>query len=177
MKAISVFENGFRLYADSSVHRSIQPVFLPDVDGGWSVAVCPCVRLSRLGMHIAEKFAPRYYDSVSAAAVFMPTDSIADPLHAGERYYAMDSAFAPGEWQPCNDRLTTYRIDFDSRTIAFTADSVAADKTIAALSSFMTFKMGDILIFPDDRICAPIAEGSRIKVEINGNQCLDIKVK
>lgn len=174
MKALCILPDGFRLYADSSVHRNFQPVFLPDCEGGWTAAVCPYVRMSRLGMNISEKFAARYYDSVGGACLFMPSGGADNPLGLEERYFAMDSAFAAGNTVSPDSPAVIASSD---RQIVIDTAALGVDRTIAGLSRFMTFKTGDLLIFPAISIKTSITEGDRVTASINGSPCLDIKIK
>lgn len=177
MKALCICDNRFRLYADSSVHRNNQPVFLPDIEGGWSVCICPAIRISRLGMHISEKFAPRYFDSVSVAALFVPAGFSDSPVDMPERFFVMDSAFATGEWLKAESPEQVFIISTNGVNAEFSAAKLNVAKTIAELSSFMTFKMGDILIYADKPFLFGIKEGDRVSAAINGTDCIDIKIK
>ena len=177
MKAICVGGDDFRLYADSAIHRNNQPVFLPDIDGGWSVCICPAVRLSRLGMHISRKFAARYYDSIGAACIFLPAGCGAKPLALSERFFAMDSAFAVGQWTSAGQADASHVIESGKFSITFSTEKLHVDATIASLSEFMTFKMGDLLLFVDQSLSYDITEGDDISVLFDSMPCIDMKIK
>lgn len=174
MKALSIFPEKFRLYADSSAHRNFHPVFLPDTDGGWTAVVCPYVRISRLGMNISEKFAGRYYDSVGAACIFVPTTHRDDMAQLDERYFAMDSAFTAGD---CIAPSTSVTLSAFGQEIPVDLAALGIDSTIAGLSRYMTFRMGDILMFPACSLSAPVVEGDHLTASISGLLSIDIKIK
>lgn len=88
------------LYADSAVGRDVQPLFIPEVEGPWSVTLMPAFRVGRLGKSVPEKFAARYIDGVSVVALMHPT---AIPPRAGAVpgwLSVMDSAVTTGHWLP-----------------------------------------------------------------------------
>lgn len=175
MKALALYNGSFRLYADSAAHRDRHPLFLPDNDSGWMVCICPCIRLSRLGMNIARQFAHRYYDSIGVAALLLPKRNNLDFASLDERYFAMDQAFTVGDLFPADTQITAEAF---GQTIRFDATALCADEAIASLSKFMTFKTGDMLFFADfASICSTIAEGDEIVASINTQKCIDVKIK
>lgn len=174
MKALSIFPDKFRLYADSSAHRNFHPAFLPDCDGGWTALVCPYVRISRLGMNISEKFAGRYYDSVGVACIFVPTAHKDEIASLEERYFAMDSAFTAGE---CVAPAPVITISAFDQELTVDLPSLGIDSTIAGLSRYMTFRMGDMLMFPASSLSAPVVEGDHLTAFISGLLSIDIKIK
>lgn len=174
MKALSIFPDKFRLYADSSAHRNYHPAFLPDTDGGWTALVCPYVRISRLGMNISQKFASRYYDSVGGACIFVPTTHKDDIASLDERYFAMDSAFTAGECIAPTPEIT---LSAFGRELPVDLTALGIDSTISGLSRYMTFRMGDILMFPTCSLSVPVIEGDHLTASISGLLCIDIKIK
>lgn len=94
------------LYADSAVGRDVQPLFIPEVEGPWSVTLMPAFRVGRLGKSVPEKFAARYIDGVSVVALMHPT---AIPPRAGAVpgwLSVMDSAVTTGHWLPFDATAT-----------------------------------------------------------------------
>ncbi len=174
MKALCILPEGFRLYADSSAHRNNHPVFLPDTEGGWTAIVCPYARISRLGMNISEKFASRYYDSVGGACLFVPTRHADNLSAADECFFAMDSAFTAGE---TTDPLKPSTLSAMGAQLKIDTAELGIDSVIARLSRHMTFRMGDLLIFAKHGIHSAITEGDRVTASLDGNPCIDIKIK
>lgn len=177
MKALAIFDNSFRLYADSSAHRTNRPLFLPETDGGLTAIVCPAVKISRLGMHISEKFARRYFDSLTLAAMMVPTASADSPEIIDERYYAMDSAFMTGQWHEIDDFDRQHIASAGDRELEFSATGLDIDKKLSELSRFMTLKMGDCLIFASKNIKIPLNIDGRVCVSLDNKPCIDLKIK
>lgn len=178
MKAICLTGGRMRHYADSAFHRNRHPLFVADTAVGWSIAICPAIKISRLGTHIAAKFASRYYDSLVPVCLFMPTDDITDIAAAPESRFVMDSALCVGDpvAVAAPDAPHCLTDNADSRLI-FTAADLAADLAVSRLSQIATLKMGDLIIFADRSICRPLAVGSRLRVSLDGLDSIDIAVR
>lgn len=178
MKTVAIFDHGFRLYADSAAHRTNQPVFLPGNPDDWTALICPAVKISRLGTHISPKFAQRYYDSVAAACLFVPSDKTEDPYRLDERYFAMDSAFATGLWTPIENHAAQMALSCGNESSNFTLDSLGVDTAISEMSQFMTLKMGDIFLFAAQPLGIKLKAEYRLLADIDGHTPgIDIKIK
>ena len=177
MKAICDFGGRLRHYADSSAHRNRYPFFIPDTSAEWSVKICPAVKINRLGTHISEKFAPRYYDAVSAVALFMPSVSAADFANADERYFLCDSAYCCGELAAVGEADKDHVIQVGDKELTFSLASLSVDKKISELSKFVTLKIGDLLIFAEHSVDVNINEGGLLSVSLDGEEVIDVKIK
>lgn len=177
MKTICDFGERLRHYADSSAHRNRYPFFIPDTSTSWSVKVCPALKISRLGTHISQKFATRYYDTVSAVALFMPTELSRNFADADERYFVCDSAYCPGDSVPVGTSETDHVISVGDKAMIFSAETLGANKKVSDLSKFATLKMGDLIIFADHALDLNISEGSQLTVSLDGNESVDVKIK
>lgn len=200
MKIISIFDNGaasprMSAGADSAVLRTGDPLFVPDHLGPWSGALCPALRICRLGLNVPERAARSYYDAITAVHVLIPAPG--NPL--GPELVAMtDRAFAPGTWLPLDPATpATSRIDLaveskgpgdaepESASVSFSLASLGADRAIASLSRLATVKMGDILLFrhislPSGPALCPDGDGGfhgLIAASIGGQRCLNLKTR
>ena len=134
-----------RIFADSAVSHGNVPLFLPDHYGvELSAVVMPAIRIDRLGINIAERFAPRYYSHITAAIHLRPSDD----LDASTDYFrAIDHALSIGDWleMPQQRRCRIESGHGDAFVADF--DVLAADAAVAALSQGTTLKMGDVIVF------------------------------
>lgn len=177
---------GVRIGADSSLQREGDPLFLPDHLGKWQAAVCPAVRICRLGTNIPLKAAQTYYDSLTLVSMLLP-EGVQEPLP--DIYGLMDRAFIPGKWIPYGP---------DRRMLSFEASlSVASrgsepeqcsnmilpggvpgiETAISAISRYATLKMGDIIVLTDHRIAYSPRIDSEVTGLINGEPCLGFRIK
>ena len=177
MKTICDFGERLRHYADSSAHRNRYPFFIPDTSMEWSVKVCPAIKISRLGTHISRKFASRYYDTVSAVALFLPTKLSAEFADADERYFVCDSGYCPGESTPIGTPDTEHVISVEDKVLTFSMATLGADEKVSELSKFTTLKMGDLIIFANHALDLGISEGSQLTVSLDGKESVDVKIK
>lgn len=76
------FNPDWMLLPDSAMIRSGKPVFLPDDDEPFVMLPSLCIRIDKLGKHISEKFASRYFNEVAPAVQFMPLRAL-EMLNAG----------------------------------------------------------------------------------------------
>ncbi len=156
---------------DSAILAPGKPLFIPDIPGPWQLKFYVAFHVSRLGKSIAERFGPRYYDTVTIAA---------RPISYGyppQLATGMDGGWIMGEWIPYKpSQPLTLKIG-DNEPITVNHDQLKLDLAIERLSSIMTFKMGDIIapvILP--LTTTPIAE-NRINATINGKETLNFKIK
>ncbi len=177
MKAICEFGGKIRHYADSAAHRNRYPFFIPDSSREWTARVCPAIKISRLGTHISRKFASRYYDSVAAVVMFVPSDVAADIVKADERYFVCDSAYCIGDSVAVGVQETVHNISAGGNELIFTAESLKADEVVSQLSEYATLKMGDLIIFGDKCFNLSIKEGDTLTVRLDGEDSVEVKIK
>lgn len=177
MKAICDFGERMRHFADSSAHRNRYPFFIPDTSVEWCAKICPAIKISRLGTHIARKFASRYYDSIAPAVIFMPSDAADDFANADERHFVCDSAYCLGDSVAIGAQDTEHIISTGDRQLIFTAQTLNVDEIVSKLSEFATLKMGDIVIFGDSGFNININEGEQLTVKLDDADSIDVKIK
>lgn len=177
MKVICDYGGKLRHYADSSAHRNRYPYFLPDTSGRRAVRLSPAIKISRLGTHIAEKFASRYYDSFVVAAMFFPEEVAGRAEAADESIYISDSAYCVGDPVAVDAPDVEHTIALSDRRLVFSASSLTVDKRVSEMSKYATLKMGDLIIFADVSLDAIVAEGDMIDVKLDGTSVIELKIK
>lgn len=167
-----------RLYADSSVLREHHPFFVPGHSGGWSVRVCPAVRIDRLGMHISRRFARRYYSEIGLVGQLVPREYAESPFDMPSEFYAMDSSLAMGRFLAVPDADVVMTVTGEAGIrVAFSPASLAVDETIERLSDFMTFKTGDLLVFADNAIVSDIDIDCTVQATLCGEESFVLRAK
>lgn len=163
------------LIADSSLTPPGRPVFLPDFGAGWAAEIFLAVRISRLGKNMAMKFAPRYFDSLTAA---MRLVSLApDPaMPAGVNDF-FDSALTLGAWLPADAVGEPAEFSINGREVTVGSLTDLVSEAIVAVGRYCTLKTGDIIL--PLRFAPPIAVavGTEIKVSLAGSSLIDLKIK
>lgn len=143
--------HSIELYPDSAPVASNRPVFLPEwgVNVGFKAVLCPAYRIGRLGKSIGERFASRYRDAVALAARLYPSNSPVVPeIARPDVVKAWEGSVVLGKWQPITEDgqfIIAPEADPTLR-LGVTPEGIDIDGMIAAVSSIMTLKMGDIII-------------------------------
>lgn len=178
MKAIYCQGDAIRHFADSSMQRNNQPWFMPADGREWAAAVMPAVRITRLGMHIAPKFAGRYYDAICAVCIFVPAVEAANIGAAGELIFLRDNALCVGEGIAMADAPLPFVIAVNGVEIQASIDTATIDRAISSVSDICTLKTGDIII-PScgDAIVTPLAEGGELTVTTNGHPSINLRIR
>ena len=175
------------LGADSAMLRENEPLFAPDDLDRFHSHIMPAVRISRLGCGISERHAAAYCDSLSAFHVLTPCDNSThvDGIPLG----AADRTFAPGHWQAFDlrsEKAIVLRASSapigtapTSRALVdFPPQPRAVSAIISWLSSAITFKTGDIILFADYSInLGKPALNTEINADIDGIATLNFRIK
>jgi 2-keto-4-pentenoate hydratase/2-oxohepta-3-ene-1,7-dioic acid hydratase in catechol pathway len=161
------------LIADSAIIRENRPVFMPDFAESWQSKVMPAIRICRLGLNIAPKFANRYYDAFTLVHQLIP--NISDNAESATMV-SFDGALAIGEWVELpTDGKINIEINGQSLTIE-EFDRLCAD-TIHAISQYMTMKNGDLILFGQQSIDLDAKIDTTVTATANGNELLNFKLK
>lgn len=192
MKILSIFHGKdgnihVKAGADSAILRQGEPVFVPEPVQVWRSSAVPAIRMSRLGTSIKEANAAEYYDAITLFHLLTPVDPV---IVDGFPPYILDRAFSPGQWLAIpTDKQKTLGIRAVRQSLngcaepvettgAFTTASLGADSVIASLSRYLTFRTGDILVFPDKGIelGAPVLD-TQLTATIDSDTVLTIRLK
>lgn len=157
------------LIADSARRPDRRPLFVPET-GSWICEMRMCVRVSRLGKSIAAKFAPRYYDALSAVCLLRPSDR-----SRATRYMVMDDTMVQGEWTDLPADAAT--LVCGDAALSYTLPRAYIDNAIHSLSADMTFKTGDMLILPEVIAAFIPQPGLECRLALNDTIILDFNIK
>lgn len=118
------------LKSDSSLMVNRKPFFIPDWSTDMRYVPCAVVRVCKLGKHISEKFASRYYDSIAPAINIFAEDY----RQSGDaiRTWAFDGSLPVGTFMSMNQYLPSDLI-------------VDIDTAISQVSQLMTIRQGDLI--------------------------------
>lgn len=175
------------LKPDSALLKDGKPFFIPDFSQEVHYEAEIVVRICRLGKHIAERFAHRYYDAVTVGIDFTARDlqrkarSVGNPwdLSKGFDNSAVIGEFVPVDKLPDIQQLA-FRLDIDGKTVqsGHTADMVfTVDEVIAYVSRFYTLKIGDLLYTGTPVGVGPVHIGEHLQGYIEGEKLLDFYVR
>ncbi len=145
------------------------------------------VRINRLGKHISEQFAYRYYDEIGIGIDFTARDLQKELKSKGlpwERAKAFDGSAPLGQFVNKNDLPDVNNISFSLQkndTIVQQGNSkdmiFSIDKIIAYASQFFTLKIGDLIYTGTPAGVGAIQRGDVLRASIENKELLSVKIK
>ncbi|MDE5655921.1 MAG: hypothetical protein K2I19_02440 [Muribaculaceae bacterium] len=163
-----------RLIADSAIGRQREPYWL-DTDSGlsYTALICPCYRVGRLGKNIDRKFAARYIDALTPAAVILPSEYAAAPMEAPEIFFASTNALIPGDDTEFAE-AAIHTIEAAGKRLEFQAGDFIGE-AVARLTGYMTIKNGDRLIDCSHAIAVQLCPRGTVEATLDGLTVLKFK--
>lgn len=174
-------ESGWFILADSAMSNTGKPFYTPENLGKVEVALAQAVKVSRLGKHVAEKFAERYYDSTAPALLFSLPDYKRKLTEAGlppDAARNFDRALVVADFMPKGDEAR-YELRINNQpATAFENEKLCrkVENLIPELSFLNTLKMGDVIVAG---MTAPleIRPGDILEVFNGDERSFHVKVK
>ncbi len=177
------------LKPDTALLRNNDPFYIPAFSQEVHYECELVVRIGRVGKSIAERFAHRYYDEVGLGIDFTARDLQRQAAAGGlpwERCKAFDrsAAISPefvslqelgGDVQKLRFTLEVNgqtRQTGDTRQMLFTVDRI-----IAAVSQYMTLRMGDLIYTGTPAGVGPIKAGDNLRAALEGRELLNFDIR
>lgn len=176
MKALWTGNGEVRMAPDSALILRGNPWFLPDdgTPGEWRGRIVAAACIDRLGMHIGEKFAPRYYSEITLAV--HPCNQGADMWLEWVR----DGALVTGEGRVGAEAAsvsTVIAAGSHTRTIDGGELLASFNRAIAAVSRYVTLKTGDMILLDTQLPDIALREGVDFDVMFGGERMLHFKTR
>jgi len=175
------------LKPDTSLVLKNQPFFIPPFSDDVHYEVEVLVRINRIGKHIQQKFAHKYYDEIGLGIDFTARDLQAKLKAKGlpwEKAKAFDGAAVVGDWVNKSELPHIDELQFEmtkNGTVVQQSSSTLmlwkVDELIAYVSQFFTLKIGDIIFTGTPAGVGPVAENDVLEGSLEGRQLFSIKVK
>ena len=175
------------LKPDTALLRNNDPFYIPDWAERFDYEAELVFRISRLGRHIDERFAHRYYDAVGLGIDFTARDLQERLVKEGRPwetckafdYSAAISRFIPlAELPPVADLRYDLAINGEVRQRGVANQMIfSIDKIIAYVSQFFSLRMGDLIFTGTPTGVGPVREGDRLTATLEGQTMLDFEIK
>ena len=175
------------LKPDTSLVLKNQPFFIPPFSDDVHYEVEILVRINRIGKHIQQKFAHKYYDEIGLGIDFTARDLQAKLKAKGlpwEKAKAFDGAAVVGDWVNKSELPHIDELQFEmtkNGTVVQQSSSALmlwkVDELIAYVSQFFTLKIGDIIFTGTPAGVGPVTENDVLEGSLEGRQLFSIKVK
>ena len=173
---------------DTSILLKKQPFFIPDFSDDIHYEVEVLVKIKKIGKHIQEKFAHKYYDEIGLGIDFTARDLqnlLKEKGLPWEKSKAFDGAavisdkWLQKEELPAVDELN-FRLEKNEAVVqsSTTAHMLwKIDELIAYISSYFTLKIGDIIFTGTPAGVGKVATDDRLTGYLEDQQMFSIKVK
>ena len=175
------------LKPDTALLNNNQDFYLPDFSNEIHYETEVVVKINKPGKHIDEKFANRYYDSVSVGIDFTARDLQSVLKAKGlpwERAKAFDGSAVIGSFLPLADAGIISNLNFfmelNGQKVqeANTSEMVfSVDKVIAFVSRFITLKTGDLIYTGTPQGVGKVSAGDHLIGYLGTKELFNFKVK
>ncbi len=172
---------------DTALLRDNMPFYVPDWAERFDFETELVFRISRLGRHIEERFAHRYYDSVGLGIDFTARDMQRELAEKGQPweickafdYSAAVSGFIPlADLPPIKDLSFSLKVNGVERQKAVAGDMIhSIDSIISYVSRYFSLRIGDLIFTGTPAGVGPVGEGDRLEAELCGRKLLDFDIK
>jgi len=175
------------LKPDTALLNNNQDFYLPDFSNDIHYETEVVVKINKAGKHIDEKFAHRYYDSVSLGIDFTARDLQSMLKAKGlpwERAKAFDGSAVIGSFLPLADvgmiSDLSFSMNLNGQKVqsANTSEMVfSVDKVIAFVSRFITLKTGDLIYTGTPQGVGKVNVGDNLVGFLGDKELFNFKVK
>lgn len=167
------------------LHR--HPFFIPDFTQDVHYEAEVVVRINRLGKHIEERFAHKYYDAITLGVDFTARDLQGHLKAKGlpwERSKAFDGSAMVGKFISKDKFEDLQNVNFELQKNGHlvqhgnTANMIhPIDKIIAYASRYFTLKIGDLLFTGTPEGVGPVSAGDVLVGSIENQKLFTLNVK
>ncbi len=173
---------------DSALIQKGKPFFYPEFSNDIHFECEVVVRINRIGKHIEEKFAHKYFDEITLGIDLTARDLQQDCKAKGlpwEKAKAFDGS------APIGDFIKVSSLSKDIQNLNFelskngglvqsgnTNDMLfSIPKIIAYVSQFFTLKIGDLIFTGTPKGVGPIAIGDNFEASLEGKKLLQLPIR
>lgn len=187
MKSEVPTEPVFFMKPDTALLKDSEPFYYPDFTKDLHHEIEIVIKINKVGKHIEEQFAHKYYDEIGLGIDFTARDLQAQCKAKGlpwEKAKAFDASAPLGKFVSksqlgnLSDIGFELKINGESRQIGNTKDLLFSfDKVIAYVSKFVTLKVGDLIYTGTPEGVGPVNIGDKLQGYIKGDLFLEFEVK
>lgn len=172
---------------DSAIVLKQHPFVIPEFSNEVHHEVEVIVKICKVGKHISQKFAHKYYNEISLGVDFTARDLQKKLKEKGlpwEKAKGFDGSAIIGNFLPKNSFSSLENINFELRNKGEIVQQGNTnlmlwkiDELIAHVSQYFTLKTGDILFTGTPKGVAPVQDGDVLEGFLEGNQVFKVQVK
>lgn len=173
---------------DSSIIQKGKPFFYPKFSKNIHYEVEIVIRINRLGKHITERFAHKYYNEITLGIDFTARDIQQECKNKGlpwERAKSFDGSAPIGQFielseflNPINNLNFNLLKNGQPVQTGCTKDMLfSVDQLIAEISKIMTLKIGDLIFTGTPAGVGPVAIGDVLIGKLEEKEILKVPIR
>jgi len=174
------------LKPDSAILPKGNAFFIPEFSENLQHEIEVVIRINRLGKHIEERFASRYYDEFTLGIDFTARDLQSKLKAKGlpwEKAKAFDGSAFLGPWQKVNEfdlndlNFSLLKND-EPVQIGSTRDMLfSIDRLIAEVSKYFTLKIGDLIFTGTPAGVGAVQTNDLLDLKLGDQSLAQLRVK
>ena len=186
MKSAVPTEPVFFLKPDTALLKE-EDFYIPEFSNELHHEIELVLKICKVGKHIEEKFANKYYDEIGLGIDFTARDLQAKCKEKGlpwEKAKAFDNSAPIGKFimldkiKNINDINFELKINGVAKQIGNSKDLIFSfDKVISYVSQFITLKQGDLIYTGTPEGVGPVHAGDKLEGFLNGESFLKLNIK
>jgi acylpyruvate hydrolase len=185
MKAEVPTEPVFFMKPDTAMLKDGEAFYYPEFTKDLNFECELVYKITKAGKHIEERFAHKYYDSITLGIDFTARDLQADCKKKGlpwEKAKAFDNSSPIGEFKPITafQKNIAFELKLNGNTVQTGKSSQMLfniDKIIAYVSQFITLKTGDLIFTGTPEGVGPVKIGDKLEAFVEGQKLLELDIK
>lgn len=172
---------------DTALLKDGEAFYLPEFSNDIHHEIEVVLKITKIGKHIEEQFAHKYYDEIGLGVDFTARDVQAKCKEKGlpwEKAKAFDGSAPIGKFIKKEQLGDLSNLNFELkingqlRQLGNTKDLLFSfDKVISYVSKFVTLKVGDLIYTGTPEGVGPVKIGDKLQGYMNGDLCLEFEVK
>ena len=187
MKSEVPTEPVFFMKPDTALLKDGEPFYYPEFTQDLHHEIEIVIKINKVGKHIEEQFAHKYYDEIGLGIDFTARDLQAQCKRKGlpwEKAKAFDASAPIGKFVSKTQLGDINAIDFElkingeSRQVGNTKDLLFSfDKVIAYVSKFVTLKVGDLIYTGTPEGVGAVAIGDKLQGYVKNELFIEFEIK
>lgn len=177
----------FFMKPDTALLKDGEAFYYPEFTKDLHHEIEIVLKISKVGKHIKEEFAHKYFDEIGLGIDFTARDLQTKAKEKGlpwEKAKAFDGSAPIGKFvsknllADLNDISFELKINHESKQVGNTRDLLFSfDKIIAYVSQFVTLKVGDLIYTGTPEGVGPVQIGDKLQGYIRDELFLEFDVK